>query len=205
MLTAGVVLALTGCSQQPKTIDDVLGTPSPTAKSTPSPTSAPSATTAAFPRTCAELVPPGAIAAAIGARPLPGSVSFVYAGPVRSSGRLERTTCGYGVTVGKDGKPDVVRMEVSLVRYRQAADADARVALTVQTAAGGGDHVYPFTLHGRRGYLLSDRTGSSYVLADGARTLVVSIRAGVVPAPAVKVALIGLAQRVLRLGASPSP
>ena len=206
---ACLVLAVAGCSgEEPKRIDDVLGTtaatPTPTRSAVPATT--PTPTRAAFPKNCTDLVPSGAITAAVGRGRLAGGRSFVYAGPVASSGRLERTTCGYGIRPAPDGAGKVTRLEVSLVRYGDAKTARGRLDVTAQAALSRGSAVTEQAVAGRPGVVLRDGKSLSYAVADGPRTLVVTLRTGVVPFAAMKVSAVDLARRVLRLPArTPSP
>lgn len=164
--------------------------PTPTPTPTPSPTASPASTE--LPGSCTELIPTTAVVDAV-ARPLPGGVRFVSVGPVESSGRTGRTTCGYGAPEG-GGEPAV---QVSLNGYVDAQTAQERIQLTVTRSQADGSSVVPQPVGDRSGYVLQGADGASFVVADGTRTLVVTLRRGVVPQPATRSALGEIAAAVL--------
>lgn len=126
-------------------------------------------------------------------RRLSGGARYLAAAAVESSGRTGRVTCSYGVP-DADGEPVV---EVSLITYVDASAAGDRIELTVASAHAEGDTVTPQDVAGRPGYVLQGADGASLVLADGPRTVVVTVRPDVVAAAAPGSALEQIATAVL--------
>lgn len=192
-----------------------------TATASPEPTAAPTGEPSPgvqLPSSCGELVGTAGILEAL-ARPLPGEVSYLYAGPLPESGRTGRVTCGYGiggaaspaddVTPGQDPvagpDDDAPALEVSLIAYEDAASAAERIEVTVRAAQASGSEVAPQPVGERQGFLLRGDERDTLVLADADRTVVVAVRRGLVPEGAVRPALIGIAQAVLAANPAAQP
>lgn len=144
---------------------------------------------ASVPRECIDVVSPTAVLDAVGVA-LPGGTSYVFADDFPESDRTARITCGYGVQ--RRG----AALELAVSGYTGAAAAREQVDATV-AAARDDQRVRALPVLDRPGYLLSDREDTSYVVQDGARTVVATLRRGVVPDPAVRVALLELVTAVL--------
>lgn len=192
------VLWLPGCGSGVLGADDVpppgSPLPSPAAAATASTAPTPGATTAArpLPADCGELVSFATVLDALSV-PLEGDPSYVYAGPLADSGRTGRVTCSYGGS--PDGGPPVLSVTVN--GYLDAQTAGDRLDATVGQARSAGQSVASLDLDGRPGVLLVDSEDTSYVIADAERTLVVTLRTGVVPEPATRVVLLAVAGAAL--------
>ncbi len=148
----------------------------------------------ALPESCTELVRPGRVVSVLGVR-LPGETTYVYAGPLPDVGRTGRVTCAYGVP--KQGKNPQPAVEISLNAYQSDELAGERMAVTRDAAAQGGQQITEAPLQGREGFLLADRDGVSYVVADGQLTAVITVERGLVPERVEQAALEQLALDVL--------
>lgn len=201
LLAVGLVLA-GGCTS----VDSGADTSPTETQRTPSQTPRPSRTAnntttkappraAAVPRECIDVVSPTAVLDAVGVA-LPGGTSYVFADDFPESDRTARITCGYGVQRRRGAA-----LELAVSGYTGAAAARDQVDATV-AAAREDQRVRALPVLDRPGYLLSDREDTSYVVQDGARTVVATLRRGVVPDPAVRVALLELVTAVL--GGSPA-
>ena len=191
---AALLLGLSACSG---------ATPAPVASPSPSRTPAPSATlpapppppgpppALALPTSCPRLVATFTLEEALGTQ-LYGPPGYLRVGPLPASGRRWRVTCTYGA---RAGKPPPV--EVTLIAYGDARTAAGRVERSVAAARDQGDRVARVRVIDLPGYVLEDRAGSSLTVAQGAQTVVVTLRAGAVPAKAVRPALVKIASRVL--------
>ncbi len=199
LLAVGLVLA-GGCTSVES--ETATPTPTPTEQSTPkrtqrpSPSGGPKTKTkappkgASVPRQCIDVVSPTAVLEAVGVA-LPGGTSYVFADDFPESDRTARITCGYGVE--RRG----TALELAVSGYTGAPAAREQVDATV-AAARDDQRVRALPVLERPGYLLSDRQDTSYVVQDGARTVVATLRRGVVPDPAVRVALLEIVTAVLR-------
>jgi hypothetical protein len=192
-----------GCSDDPSTPDLPFsaGDPPQTfsaaagASAPPSDPTGGSAAPAVVPQSCGDVASVTRVVEVLGA-PLEGSGSFVYAGPLPESGRTARITCGYGVPEGEDPVPAV---EVTINGYVDAETARGRLDGSVESARSQGDATEAVELDGRPGFVLADAETVSFVVADGARTLVVTLRRGVVGTSAERLVLLDLAALTLGL------
>ncbi|HEU4491711.1 MAG TPA: hypothetical protein VFR74_12655 [Jiangellales bacterium] len=199
---AAVAVPAAGCSDDPSTPDLPFsaGDPPQTftaaagASAPPAPTGG-SAAPAVVPQSCDDVASVTRVVEVLGA-PLEGSGSFVYAGPLPEAGRTARITCGYGVPEGEDPVPAV---EITINGYVDAETARGRLDGSVESARSQGDATAAVELDGRPGFVLADAETVSYVVADGARTLVVSLRRGVVSRSAEQLVLLDLAALTLGL------
>jgi hypothetical protein len=183
------VAALAACAaREPVTLP-----PEPTAAA---PAAAPTPSAFAFPETCDDLVAPAVLSEVVSAA-FPGDATRVYAGPLRSAGRTQRLTCSYGVPEGDGDQPAAVAL--SLNEYVDAATAAQRQAVTVDAARTAGQQVTEAVLGGQPGHLLRDDATVSAVVAVDDRTIVATLRRGLVPEAAEPVVLDGLAAAMLRL------
>jgi hypothetical protein len=202
---AALAVPVTGCSDDPSTPDLPFSagdppqtfTPAAGASPTPSDPTGGSAAPAVVPESCGELASVTRVVEVLGA-PLEGSGSFVYAGPLPESGRTARITCGYGLpdTGGEDAIPAV---EITINGYVDVETARGRLDGSVESARSQGDATAGVELDGRPGFVLADAETVSYVVADGARTLVVTLRRGVVSRSAEQLVLLDLAALTLGL------
>jgi len=188
---------LAGCSSQESTPDDaaneLLFSPDPTPQAeAATPTGEASPTLPPLPKDCQGVVPPADVVAVVGT-PLPGQTTYVFADALPEIGRTGRVTCGYG------DAGDGPKVEVTVNEYESEQAAQARVDLTLQAAAEGGNEVREQPVGPYPGWIIGDPEDISFVVDAGTRTLVLTIRRGVVAASAEAVVLEQLAARTLGL------
>ncbi|HSK25807.1 MAG TPA: hypothetical protein VK894_02735 [Jiangellales bacterium] len=204
--TVGACLVvLAGCADGEPTSADLpfsTGDPPQTFTAAPAPGDpAAEQPPAPVPESCGDLVSTTGVVQVL-AVPLSGSGTFVYAGPIPESGRTARITCGYGVVTGPDGVPSPPAVEITLNGYVDEPTAVARLEASVETGRAQGDTVEAADLDGRPGYVLTGAEDASYLVGDGARTLVVTVRRGVVAPTAERLVLVDLAALALGLPVS---
>lgn len=133
----------------------------------PTPTPTPS-----LPPGCESLLPFTDLDQALG-RPLFGETRQVTGVPQASIGRTGRLTCFYGLAKGGRGKAPV---EVGVSTYRDAESATKRVAATVASArTGGATSQSQATVAGQPATVLGDAAGFTAVVAQGNRTIAVTV------------------------------
>lgn len=214
---AGVALVatvgLTGCSNTQEPVVPVVPTPGQSsvagtdAPGGTGPVPSPSSTTG-VPELCSELASSGQVAQILKV-PMQGETRRIYNDEfLPDSGRTGRLTCSYGVPVPPEGAtpppapapaptPAPVPLRVAVSGYTDAETASGRIGSTVDSAYARGGQVVAQSVAGRDGFLLSDAEDISFVVADGIRTYVITLRHGVVPADAEKVVLVELATFIL--------
>ena len=201
-----LTVPVAGCSDDPSTPDLPFSAGDPpqtftvAADATPSPTEG-SAALAVIPESCGDVASVTRVVEVLGA-PLEGSGSFVYAGPLPESGRTARITCGYGVPDGGDGQAGTPAVEITINGYVDAETAAGRLEGSVESGRSQGDAIAAVELDGRPGFVHSEADIVSYLVADGARTLVVTLRRGVVSTSAERLVLLDLAALTLGLPVS---
>jgi hypothetical protein len=140
--------------------------PSATASSTPSATPTP-----ALPAGCDAVLPFTDLDQALG-RPLFGGSRFVLGVAQPSIGRTGRVTCQYGLAPnGKGAAP----LEVGMSTYKDAASATDRVEATVAGLRSGATSQKTATVAGQTATVVGFKTGVTAVLAQGERTLAVTV------------------------------
>jgi hypothetical protein len=198
-LGVATVVLLAGCTAQESPADaatELLFSPSPTAEPTAEPTPTVAAQTLPeFPENCAALVPKAQVARVV-AVPLRGDTTFVFADALPDIGRTARVTCGYGVGAGRGPGPGV---EITVNEYESEQAAQDRVAITLDAAAEAGTRVTEQRVGEYEGWVLADRQDISLVVDAGSRTLVVTLKRGLVDRNAERVVLEQLAARALGL------
>jgi hypothetical protein len=212
-LALGVLLAVSACARPAEPEVPEVRTPSATGPdgATAADPASP-APTAGVPELCEDLLTFGRLVQILQV-PLDGGTGRVFNDDYLSdSGRTGRLTCTYGVptdldepaTPGQPAAPAPVPptpvpppVEISVSGYTEADVAGARVEATVAGAQGSGTQIEAQAIGGRDGFVLNDPEDVSFVVADGARTYVVTLRHGVVPAAAERVVLLGLAGELL--------
>lgn len=198
-LAVATVVLLTGCSSQQSGTDaatELLFSPDPEVGETAEPTAAPTAEAATlppFPESCADLVATSEVASVV-AVPLPGDTTFVFADALPDIGRTARVTCGYGEGAGRGPGPGVA---ITVNQYSSEQAAQDRIDVTLDAAAERGTRVGEQTVGGFDGWLLTDRQDVSLVVDAGERTLVVTMKRGLVERDAERVVLEQLAARAL--------
>jgi len=196
LLTMAVLV--TGCSDEGGGIDPFADLPAATPSASMTAGATPTAATG-VPEQCDDVISPSAVLDALGVA-LDGTSSFVTAGPVPSSGRTGRITCNFGVAPGADGKP-AAKVALTINGYQDADTARSRLDTSISNAQSQGQQVQALDLQGRPGYVVRDPVDISYLLADGDRTVVVTMVLGLVPAEAEQIALTEIATAMV--GAAP--
>jgi hypothetical protein len=130
---------------------------------------------AELPGTCDDLLSVGTLVDALG-HDLGGRTAFVVGLPDPATGRLSYLNCRYSI---RSGAP-TGRIEIGVGLYRSAARAAARIRPTVSDFVAHGASSTPASVAGRPAQVLIGGTGADYaptvVLADGQRTIVVTVR-----------------------------
>jgi hypothetical protein len=204
----GLLLAAGGCADadEPE-LPALPGTTSGSASPGTEETAAATPASGPIPEFCDEVVPFTEVVRIV-AVPIAGGTSRTYATDFSAeSGRTARLTCLYGVQPAPaGGTAPPPQVEISLSSYVDAAAANARLEDTVGSARSSGQQVEAQTGTNHQAFLLADAAATTYVAAIGDRTVVVTLARGVVPAPAERVVLLGLAGAVLGVPvATPSP
>ena len=176
----------------------------PTAESTPATSAEATHSTStgvtALPGTCETLLADNSVFAAAGVKNLSGHDAFVVGTPDPVIHRLAYLNCRYGVTGnGAGGRPAI---EIGVSLYATSVDAAQRITATVDDYSAHGASTSTIRVLDRQATLLTGASGTGYdvptlVVADGQRTVAVSIDESVVPAakvagPAAAVAKLAL-------------
>jgi hypothetical protein len=169
----GLVLALAACtsdggSEPPAAAGSPTSAPAPSATGSTTPSASP---TPVLPGGCDEVLPFTDLDQALG-RPLFGSSRYVLGVAQPSIGRTGRVTCQYGLAPnGKGGAP----VEVGMSTYRDAASATERVEATVAGLRSGATSQAVATVAGQPATVIGSKTAFTAVLAQGDRTLAVTV------------------------------
>ncbi|HWC79367.1 MAG TPA: hypothetical protein VG756_05320 [Pseudonocardiaceae bacterium] len=185
VVAGGLVLA--GCSSPPPVSRPPV--PSFSAASTSS-----VAAITAVPRGCDEVAEEADVDQIAGHQ-LPGSMAPVVGVPMPSINRTARLDCYYGIPPGQP--PAAAAVSIGIASYSDAASAQHRAALTVTDARNSGAQASDVRVAGQQAVLLAGPQDQELVLAHGELTVLVSARAGVLPAGKTGPPLIALAQRAL--------
>ena len=134
-----------------------------------------------LPGPCDTLLDDASVLSAAGVDTLPGKDAFVVGKPEPDIHRLAYINCRYGV--GKDGTPGI---ELGVSLYATSADAAQRVTATVDDYTAHGASTSTTEVLGQQATVLSGGIGAGYdvptlVVADGQRTVAVSIDTSVTP------------------------
>jgi hypothetical protein len=150
-----------------------------------------------LPGTCDTLLDDSSVFSAAGVKTLPGEDSFVVGKAEPDIHRLAYINCRYGVT-GR-GKPGI---EIGVSLYASSADAAQRITATVDDYTVHGASTSTTQVLGQQASVITGGIGTGYdvptlVVADGQRTVAVSIDTSVTPAaqftdPAAAVAKLAL-------------
>jgi hypothetical protein len=170
VLIAGLLAA--GCSSggdEPQAAPTTTAAPSGTVSATGSPTPSP---TPVLPTGCETLLPFTDLDRALG-RPLFGESRFTKGVAQASIGRTARVTCQYGLGRGGTG---VAYVEVGISTYTDAEAAAKRVQATISAARGEGATQGEATVGGVPATLLGGGKVVTLVLAQGSRTVAVTLQ-----------------------------
>jgi hypothetical protein len=174
MLLGLVAVLAAGCTSGGDSQPGAAGTtsapaPSPSASTSAAPTPTP---TPNLPIGCDEMLPFTDLDQALG-RPLFGETRYVLGVAQPSIGRTGRVTCQYGLARGGRGPAPV---EVGVSTYKDAESATQRVAATIAATRGGGaTSQSTATVAGQQTTVLGNRSGFTAVLAQGDRTIAVTV------------------------------
>ncbi len=198
-MSAATVLLLAACSTGTDADDpatELLFSPDPTAEATQEASPTPQAVTLPeFPTDCTALVPTRRVRAIVAA-PMPGDTTYVFADALPDIGRTARVTCGYGVGAGRGPGPAV---EITVNEYESEAAAQARIDVTLQAAGDAGNTVGELPVGPYEAWTISDRDAVSLVVDAGTRTMVVTLKRGIVERSAEPVVLERLGAEALGL------
>jgi hypothetical protein len=175
VVTAALVAAA-GCTSDSSS-PAAAPSPSSATATSASPSAPASASAAALPSGCESLLPFTDMDQALG-RPLFGQTRAVTGAAQPNIGRTGRLTCQYGLPDGGRGTPPV---EVGVSTYVDAASASERVAATVAAirTGGGASSQSSVTVAGLPATVVGNRSSFTAVLAQEARTIVVTVQRSV--------------------------
>lgn len=154
-----------------------------------------------LPGTCDSLLDDSAVFSAAGVKSLPGENAFVVGKPDPGIHRLGYINCRYGVTgKGADAKPAI---EIGVSLYATNGQAAQRIIATVDDYIAHGASTSTTQVLGQRARVLTGGVGAGYnvptlVVADGQRTVAVSIDTSVAPASKVTGPAAAIANLALR-------
>lgn len=170
VLLGAVLACAAGCSSggEPSAAATTPASVSPTGSAPASPTPSP---TVALPTGCDSMLPFTDLDQALG-RPLFGETSFTLGVAQPSIGRTGRITCRYGLPKGGRGAAPV---EVGVSSYVDPQSATERVEATVAQERKQGASYTAATVSGLPAMVISTKTGFIAVLAQGSRTIAVTV------------------------------
>ncbi len=210
-----LLVAVSGCTDQdePEVPEVPGGTEQPTDGAEPTSVVDPTADpTEALdvPFECGDMLTAGRVVQIVQTS-LDGETQRIYNDEfLESSGRTGRLTCRYGVPTSDptasptpDAEADELApaVEIAVSSYVDAETASGRIESTVGATSRDID---PQTIGGEEGYLLTGDDDVSYIVAEGVRTYVITLRRGVVPEAAEVVVILELAAELLGI-AEPTP
>lgn len=145
----------------------------PASSASGSPSGSASATPAVdLPTGCDSLLPFTDLDRALG-RPLFGQTVFTKGVAQPSIGRTGRVTCGYGLARNGKGAPPV---EVGVSTYTDVESATRRVQATISSLRSAGATQADATVSGLPATVLGTGTSFTVVLAQGTRTIAVTLQ-----------------------------
>jgi hypothetical protein len=166
--------------------------PASTASGSASGSASPSPTpTAGLPTGCDSMLPFTDLDRALG-RPLFGQTVFTKGVAQPSIGRTGRINCGYGVARNGRGVPPV---EVGVSTYTDVESATRRVQATISQLRSIGATQADATVSGLPATVLGTGTSFTVVLAQGSRTIAVTLQRALRGNP--DRAAVAVAERVL--------
>ena len=163
-------------------------TPTPTGSAAaPTPTPTPN-----LPGGCDQMLPFTDLDHALG-RPLFGPSRYVLGVAEPSIGRTGRVTCQFGLQPnGRGAAP----LEVGVSTYKDADSANERVAATVAALRSTATSQRSATVAGQQAVLIGTKKDNNLVVAQGDRTVAVTI-ARTLHVASLDKAAVGVAERVL--------
>jgi hypothetical protein len=180
LLGVAAVLAVAGCTgstDQPAAAGSATSSPAaPASETSSAPTPTP---TASLPGGCDSVLPFTDLDQALG-RPLFGQTRFVLGVAQPSIGRTGRVTCQYGLPANGKGAAPV---EVGMSTYKDAQSATDRVEATIAGLRAGATSQATATVAGQPATVIGTKTAYTTVLAQGQRTIAVTVLRAVKPNP----------------------
>jgi hypothetical protein len=168
-----VVLLGAGCSGGGEAPETAPTSAPPASSASGSPSGSASASPAAdLPTGCDSMLPFTDLDRALG-RPLFGQTVFTKGVPQPSIGRTGRVTCGYGIPRTGKGPPPV---EVGVSTYTDIESATRRVQATISSLRSAGATQADATVSGLPATVLGTGTSLTLVLAQGSRTVAVTVQ-----------------------------
>lgn len=164
---------------------------SPASAASGSPSGSASSPAADLPTGCDSMLPFTDLDRALG-RPLFGQTVFTKGVAQPSIGRTGRVTCGYGVA--RNGK-GVAPVEVGVSTYTDVESATRRVQATISQLRSIGASQADATVSGLPATVLGTGTSFTVVLAQGSRTIAVTLQRALRGSP--DRAAVAIAERVL--------
>lgn len=168
-------------------------TPGSPASSSPRPTP-----TTSLRGTCDSVLPSIAVDQAVGVT-IVGRTAFIVNEPDRKAGQVRRLNCRYGIAAVRAGsKQTDTKVEVSISLYATDAQAASRVSGTEQEWRGQGAVPHAVRVAGHAATILTGYGKPLLVVADGPRTVAVTLASTVVSAARLDAALTAVAASALR-------
>jgi hypothetical protein len=161
--------------------------PAASSAATPTPTPTPN-----LPGGCDQLLPFTDLDQALG-RPLFGQSRYIVGVAQPSIGRTGRVTCQFGLQPNGRGPAP---LEVGVSTYKDADSATERVAATVAALRATATSQRSATVAGQQAVLIGTKTDNNLVVAQGDRTVAVTI-ARTLHVSSLDKAAVGVAERVL--------
>jgi hypothetical protein len=188
-VSAVAAACTSGGSDQPQA--GATGTSAPSTASSSSASPAPSPTPN-LPAGCDQMLPFTDLDEALG-RPLFGQSRYVVGVAEPSIGRTGRVTCQFGLQPNGRGPAP---LEVGVSTYKDADSANERVAATVAALRATATSQRSATVTGQQAVLVGTKTDDNLVVAQGDRTVAVTI-ARTLHVPSLDNAAVAVAERVL--------
>ena len=193
LLLVGTAALAAACSSGGSGQSQAGATPTTAAPSATSSAASPTPTpTPNLPGGCDQMLPFTDLDQALG-RPLFGQSRFVLGVAEPSIGRTGRVTCQFGLQPNARGPAP---LEVGVSTYKDASSATERVAATVAALRAAATSQRSATVAGQQAVLIGTRKDNNLVVAQGDRTVAVTI-ARTLHVSSLDKAAVAVAERVL--------
>ena len=193
LVLVGIAAFTAACSSGGSGQSQAGATPTTAAPTSTSSAAAPTPTpTPNLPAGCDQMLPFTDLDHALG-RPLFGPSRYVLGVAEPSIGRTGRVTCQFGLQPnGRGAAP----LEVGVSTYKDADSANERVAATVAALRSTATSQRSATVAGQQAVLIGTKKDNNLVVAQGDRTVAVTI-ARTLHVASLDKAAVGVAERVL--------
>jgi hypothetical protein len=193
LVLVGTAALTAACSSGGSDQSQAGATPTTAAPTSTSSAAAPTPTpTPNLPAGCDQMLPFTDLDQALG-RPLFGQSRYVLGVAEPSIGRTGRVTCQFGLQPNARG---AAPLEVGVSTYKDAESATERVAATVAALRASATSQRSATVAGQQAVLIGTKTDNNLVVAQGDRTVAVTI-ARTLHVGSLDKAAVGVAERVL--------